>query len=199
MKRAVRNLPTKKKDLRTDSATQDLAKELGIAINQINGLTLREAVSTALISNLKADKVEAKRVIQQLRENITVNTTEAKLATACVNAQYKLLQRLFILRVHESKETIAKLKKENFDLKAESNRIIKAKNDLLKEKDEQISKLEAHLQSLHFQLEQVVLDMAEKMEKGLEEDRLNWEKEADSFHESSVRILQKLGYGMAYL
>ncbi len=94
---------------------------------------------------------------------------------------------------------IARLRKENFDLKADANRMSEIKDGQLRDKDEQIAKLEAHLQSLHFQLERVVLEMVDKMEQRLEDDRKEWESEADLFHEASFRILQNLGYGTAFI
>ncbi|KAL5969843.1 hypothetical protein TSMEX_002456 [Taenia solium] len=192
-------MPPKKKDNKYDNIVLSLSHEVGAMQAKMNGLKLRAAMDAIVKKNLKADKYETKRLIHQLREHITLNKNEAKLATACVNTQYKLLQRLFMLRIHESKEAIARLRRENFDLKTEYNKAISAKDELINEKDEQIAKLESHLQSLHFQLERVVLEMAEKLETRLEEDRLEWEKEAHTFHEFSVKILQKLGYGTTFM
>ncbi|VDM18662.1 unnamed protein product [Hydatigera taeniaeformis] len=192
-------MPQKKKENKYDNIAVSLSNEVSSMQAKMNGLKLQALIDTTVKSNLKADKHESKRLIHQLKEHITLNKNEAKLATACVNTQYKLLQRLFMLRIHESKEVIARLRRENFDLKAEYNKVISAKDELINEKDEQIAKLESHLQSLHFQLERVVLEMAEKLETRLEKDRLVWEKEAYAFHESSVKILQKLGYGTTFM
>ncbi|EUB60426.1 hypothetical protein EGR_04808 [Echinococcus granulosus] len=163
----------KKKENKNDNIVPSLSNEAGSIQAKMNGLKLRAAIDTTVKKNLKADKYEARRLIRRLRERIVLNQNEAKLATACVNTQYKLLQRLFMLRVHESKEAIARLRKENCDLKAERDKVISAKDELINEKDEQIAKLESHLQSLHFQLERVVLEMVEKLENRLEEDSLN--------------------------
>ena len=190
--------PKKKKEAKQEDIVHDPWEEIGPLTAKLNGLQLRSALSTTELSNLKADKIEAKRLIQRLQDHIALNRNEAKLATACVNTQYKLLQRLFMLRVHESKEAIARLRKENFDLKEECNRITATKDKIISEKDEQIAKLESHLQSLHFQLERVVLEMVEKLESRLDKDRLEWEKQAYDIHESSVKTMQKMGYGTTF-
>lgn len=188
-----------KREKRPEDIIQDLTVALGATTGKLNALTLREAINRNVRNRLRAEKHETKKMIGQLRENVEVNTMEAKVATACVNTQYKLLQRLFILRVHESKESIARIKKENADVKADAGRAIAVRDRMLQDKDEQITKLEAHLQSLHFQLERVVLEMVEKMEKMLEDDRLEWETEANHFHDTSVKIMQKLGYTTSYI
>lgn len=191
--------PKKKRDTKQEDGAHESWDEIGALNTKLGGLKLRTVLCKTELANLKADKHESKRIIKRLQDHVSLNKNEAKLATACVNTQYKLLQRLFMLRVHESKEAIARLRKENFDLKEECDRLIAAKDKVISEKDEQINKLESHLQSLHFQLERVVLEMVEKLESRLEQDRVEWEKQAYDIHESSVKTMQKMGYGTTFM
>ncbi len=168
-----------------------LHEQVGALTNRLNACSVREIVNNGIQKKLLSEKNADQKKLANMEENLMLNEIEAKLATSCVNTQYKLLQRLFILRLRESKETIANLRNENLDLKAQSETEIGARDRQIAEKDEQIRLLETHLNSLHFQLERVVLEMAEKFEKRIEEDRLSWEKEADQFHVQATKMLKK--------
>lgn len=183
-----------KKAPNVEKESKALTMEIGSLTTQLNNLKLHTAFESTEKSNLKAEKEKIGRYIRHLNAEIALDKEEAKLATSCVNTQYKLLQRLFLLRVHEFKEAIAKLRNENLELKAEYNRMVQTKNELIAEKDEKINRLEIHVQSLHFQLEKVVLEMVEKLESRLDQDRIEWEKLAHDIHDSPIEIMRRLGF-----
>ncbi|KAM7543265.1 hypothetical protein Aperf_G00000012015 [Anoplocephala perfoliata] len=171
-----------------------LAIEIASLNAQLNNVKLHAEFESTVKSNLKAENEKTGKYIRHLKAEKAFDKEEAKLATSCVNTQYKLLQRLFLLRVHEFKEAITKLRNENLELKSEYKRMLQMKNELIAEKDEKINRLETHAQSLHFQLERVVLEMVEKLGSRLDQDRIEWEKMAYDIHQAPIEIMRKLGF-----
>nr|VZI27745.1 unnamed protein product [Spirometra erinaceieuropaei] len=196
-------MPPKKQKEKAEKRPEELVRELthklGMMQAKLDTVSLREVVNNSVRKKLTDENIQASRRVAEMRENLEMNQVEAKLATSCVNTQYKLLQRLFILRVRESREIITRLKKEHSAVKALLEYQIATKEKELAEKTATIEKLEKHLNSLHFQLERVVLEMVDKIEKGLEADRNRWTYEADHFHEESKMIMKKCGFGKEFL
>ncbi|VDK72284.1 unnamed protein product [Dibothriocephalus latus] len=196
-------MPPKKQKEKPEKRPEELVRELthtlGMMQAKLDTVSLRELVNTSVRKKMTDENIQASRRVAEMRENLEMNKVESKLATSCVNTQYKLLQRLFILRVRESREIITRLKKEHSEVKALLEFQIASKDQELAEKNATIDKLEKHLNSLHFQLERVVLEMVDKMEKGLEADRSTWEDDADYFYTHSKNIMKKLGYGREFL
>ncbi|VDL91778.1 unnamed protein product [Schistocephalus solidus] len=188
-----------KPEKRPEELVRELTHKLGMMQAKLDTVSLRELVNNSVRKKLTDENIQASRRVAEMRENLEMNQLEAKLATSCVNTQYKLLQRLFILRVRESREIITRLKKEHSAVKSLLEYQIASKDRELAEKTATIDKLEKHLNSLHFQLERVVLEMVDKMENALEMDRKQWKDEADRFYEESKMIMKKCGFGKDFI
>lgn len=186
-------------DKRPVNVIKDLTVAVGKLTGDLNAKTVREIVKDGKLRTQKMEQFDSFTQISKLQESLLTSQTEAKLSTSCVNTQYKLLQRLFILRVRESREIINRLKMENSELKVSTERQMNELISKLRVKEEKIEQLETHLTSLHFQLERVVLEMADKFQSLLEKDHDSWIKDVDIFHEESVKIMRRTDLGFAYL
>ncbi|VEL20185.1 unnamed protein product [Protopolystoma xenopodis] len=181
-----------------DVATQ-LREEVGSLVRKVTSLNMHsrnyrlqaETRHEELdLANHKAQKAEADRTYREM---------EAKLATSCINTQYKVLQRMYILRVREAEEEVVKLKRKFESMSELARNEVATRDRLITEKDAKIEQLQAHMNSLHYQLEHVVYKMVERLEVRLQEDWTVWAENAKDYHNNAKKILMDLGIGLSFI
>ncbi|KAA0184459.1 hypothetical protein FBUS_00585 [Fasciolopsis buskii] len=187
------NKRIKKRERRFDDNSEDVQMDVMQMKHLTDSLTLRCAFNQVATSDHQNARKIAERKAAEAADALTALEWDAKLSTSCVHTQYKILQRLFLLRVNESRDTLMRLTRELHAVRAESKEAISLRDRQLAERDAHIEQLEAHLKSMHYQMSGVFFDLLNRLEMSLDETMAEAKETADQFHIKAKQDLLKYG------
>ncbi|THD25761.1 hypothetical protein FGIG_05810 [Fasciola gigantica] len=183
----------RKRERRFDDNGEDVRMDVAQMKHLADSLTIRCAFSKIKNDDHQYARKIAERKASEAADALTALELDAKLSTSCVHTQYKMLQRLFLLRINESRDTLLRLTRELHAVRAESKEAISLRDRQLAERDARIEQLETHLKSMHYQMSGVFFDLLSRLEMSLEETMTEAKQSADQFHIKAKRDLLRFG------
>ncbi|VDP94703.1 unnamed protein product [Echinostoma caproni] len=192
-----------KRSVKRERRFEDNSDESRMDVAQIkhisDSLTLKCAFNTIKTADHQYARKIAERKAIETADTLAALELDAKFSTSCVHTQYKMLQRLFLLRINESRDTLTRLTRELQTVRAESKEAISIRDRQLAERDARIEQLETHLKSMHYQMSGVFFDLLSRLEVSVTESMTTAKQSADKFHKQAKRELLNLGLDMSLI